>query len=198
VLGTANVEKDGYTRTDHNSLVVMAKDGKIIRTLPSPMAKGGCTPVRWWTPTVILAHCENDSGGQLWKVPVDGGSPTPMTAVNSAQGDDPGFRGDYGDDVAYQLPSGTFLQTTGACGTMHLARLTPDMHTTQINIPGVSDSIELVGAKDDKLLILAKVGCGGTTSLLSYDPAANTSTVLLGPPINGGGVSAARLFPGTS
>jgi TolB protein len=44
-------------------------------------------------------------------------------------------------------------------------------------------------------VLLAKVGCGGTTSLLTYDPAANTSTVLLGPPLNGGGVSDALLYP---
>jgi len=193
VLGTANVEKDGYTRSD-NSVVVMGKDGKIIRTLATPMVKAECTPMRWWTSTVILASCTNDAGSQLWKMPVDGGPATALTAVNSGQGD-PGFSGDYGDGPAYELPSGTFLQTAGACGTLHLARLTPDMHTTQVKIPGVSDSIRLVGATGDKLLLLAKVGCSGTTSLLAYDPAANTSTVLLGPPINGGGVTEALLYP---
>jgi hypothetical protein len=194
VLGTANEKEDGYTNSD-NSLVVMGSDAKIIRTLPTPMAKAECSPVRWWSPTVILANCSNDAGEQLWKMPADGGTPTALTAVNSHQGDDPGFRGDYGDWIAYQLPSGTFLETAGACGSIHLSRLTPDMHTTQIHVPGVSDSIELVGAVSDKLVILGKVGCGGTTSLMSYDPAANTSTVLLGPPINGGGVSSARLYP---
>ena len=194
VLGTANVEADGYTKSD-NSLVVMGNDGKIIRTLPSPLAKAECDPVRWWTPTVILANCDSARGSQLWKMPVDGGTPTALTAVNSGQGDDPGFSGDYGDGVAYELPSGTFLQSAGACGTLHLSRLTPDMHTTNVHVPGVSDSIELVGATGDKLVLLAKVGCSGTTSLLTYDPAANTSTVLFGPPINGGGVTEARLYP---
>jgi TolB protein len=32
--------------------------------------------------------------------------------------------------------------------------------------------------------------------LFDYDPAANTSTVLLGPPLNGGGVIAALPYPG--
>ncbi|WP_041311144.1 hypothetical protein [Mycobacterium sp. JS623] len=194
VLGTANVGSDGYTKAD-NSLVVMSNDGKITRTLPTPVPKTECTPVRWWTSTVILARCENDAGSQLWKVPVDGATPTALTAVNSGQEDDPGFGGDIGDDVAWQLPSGTFLQSAGACGTMFLSRLTPDMHTTRVHIPGVSESVIVAGATGDKLLILGKVGCGGTTSLLTYDPAANTSTVLLGPPINGGGVSDAQLYP---
>lgn len=179
-----------------NTMVVMGNDGKIIRTLRSPMQKAHCSPVRWWTPTVVLANCRNDAGGQLWKVPLDGGTPTALTAVNSGQENDPGFGGDIGDEVAYQLPSGTFLQSAGACGTMFLSRLTPDMHTTRVDIPGVSDSVIVAGATADKLLILGKVGCSGTTSMLTYDPAGNTSTVLLGPPINGGGVTDARLYPG--
>jgi TolB protein len=193
VLGTANLGNEVVPRTD-NSLVVMDNEGKIVRTLPSPMSTAQCSPVRWWTSTVILAHCTNKAGSQLWKVPLDGGAPTALTAANSGQEDDPGFGGDIDDSVAYQLPSGTFLQSTGACGTLFLSRLTPDMHTTRVNVPGVSDSIAVAGVTGDKLLLLAKVGCGGTTSLLTYDPAANTSTVLLGPPVNGGGVTGALLY----
>jgi hypothetical protein len=40
------------------------------------------------------------------------------------------------------------------------------------------------------------VGCGGGMSLVAYDPAANTSTVLLGPPVTrGGGVESVDLYP---
>ncbi len=196
VLGTANLGNEVVPRSD-NSLVVMSNDGKIVRTLPSPMPKAQCSPVRWWTSTVILANCtaERSSASQLWEVPLDGGTPTALTAVNSGQEDDPGFGGDIGDGVAWQLPSGTFLQSAGACGTAFLSRLTPDMHTTRVNVPGVSDSVLVTGVTGDKLVLLAKVGCGGTTSLLTYDPAANTSTVLLGPPVNGGGVTEALLYP---
>jgi TolB protein len=193
VLATANLGNDVAPRSDNN-LVVLANDGTIIRTLKSPMPKGRCSPVRWWTSTVILAHCTADAGRQLWEMPLDGGAPTALTAVNSGQEDDPGFGGDIDDGVAWQLPSGTFLQSAGACGTIFLSRLTPDMHTTRVNVPGVSDSIAVAGVTGDKLLLLAQVGCGGTTSLLTYDPAANTSTVLLGPPVNGGGVTDALLY----
>jgi hypothetical protein len=34
--------------------------------------------------------------------------------------------------------------------------LTPDMHTTRVHIPGVSDSVIVAGATADKLLILGK------------------------------------------
>ncbi|MFG1934083.1 hypothetical protein ACGFK1_26095 [Mycobacterium sp. NPDC048908] len=196
VLGTTTIGSRGATPSASDMVVMNSSDGKLIRRLPSPMSGAECEPVRWWTATVLLAHCGNDAGKQLWKVPVDGGAATALTAVNSSQQDDPGFGGDLDDGVAFQLPSGTFLQSQGACGSIFLSRLTPDMHTKRVDVPGVSNSIEMAGASADKLLLLAKVGCGGTTSLLTYDPAANTSTVLLGPPVNGGGVSGARLYPG--
>jgi TolB protein len=158
------------------------------------MANGSCSPVRWWAASVVLANCSNDAGSQLWQVPIDGRTPTAITAVNSGQEEDPGFGEDIGDQVAWQLPSGTFLQSAGPCGTMFLSRLTPDMHTTRVKIPGVSEDVIVAGATEDKLLILGKVGCSGTTSMLTYGPAANTSTVLLGPPINGGGVTDVRLY----
>jgi hypothetical protein len=193
VLGTANHGNEVVPRSD-NSLVVMGNDGNIVRTLPSPMPKATCSPVRWWTPTVILANCS--SGSQLWEVPLDGGTPTALTAFNSGQGDDPGFGADIGDGIAWELPSGTFLQSAGACGTAFLSRLTSDGHTTRVNVPGMSQSVFVTGATGDKLVLQGHMDCGGGTSLVTYDPAANTSTVLLGPPVNGGGVTEALLYPG--
>jgi len=146
---------------------------------------------------VVLADCsaEHGSGSQLWTVPLDGGAPAALTAFNSGQGDDPGFGNDIGDGIAWQLPSGTFLQSAGACGTAFLSRLTPDGHTSRVDVPGMSQSVFVIGATDDKLMLQGHMDCGGGTALVSYDPAANTSTVLLGPPINGGGVTEAILYP---
>ena len=115
--------------------------------------------------------------------------------MNSGQEDDPGFGGDIGDVTAYELPRGTFLESEGACGSIFLSRLTPDGHTTRVDVPGISDSVWLKGVTGDKLVLVGKVGCGGGTSLVTYDPATDTTDVLLGPPINGGGVSEARLYP---
>jgi hypothetical protein len=197
VLGTANLGNELVPRSD-NSLVVMDNDGTIVRTLSAPMSEAECSPARWWTPTVILAHCSTlrGSANQLWKVPLDGGAPTALTAVNSGQQDDPGFEDDINNGIAWQLPSGTFLQSAGACGDAFLSLLTADGRTTRVNVPGVSPTVRLVGATGDKLVLQGQVSCGGTMSLMTYDPAANTSTVLLGPPIKGGGVPEALLFPG--
>lgn len=181
-------------------LALMGNDGTPGTVLPVPGKLTACSPVRWWTSTVVLARCAEaasfSSAGQLWRVPVDGTTPTALTAVNSAQGDDPGFKGDYGDTDAWQLPSGTFLQSLGACGTVFLSRLTADGHTTRVKIPGVSDSVLVDGVSGDKLILVAKAGCGPGTSLLAYDPAANTYTTLLGPTVNGGSVAGAVVYPG--
>jgi hypothetical protein len=196
VLATSNHGNELVPRSD-DSLVVVGNDGRIIRTLPTPMQNADCTPVRWWAPTVVLANCsaERGSGRQLWTVPIDGGAPTALTAVNSGQGDDPGFGNDLGAGIAWELPSGTFLQSVGGCGTAFLSRLTPDGHTTRVDVPGMSQSVFVIGAAGDKLVLQGHVDCGGGTALVSYDPAANTSTVLLGPPVNGGGVTEAIIFP---
>ncbi len=59
VLGTANLGNEIVPRTD-NSLVVMANGGSIVRTLPAPMPKAMCSPVKWWAPDVILTHCDGE------------------------------------------------------------------------------------------------------------------------------------------
>lgn len=196
VLGTANLGNEVVARSD-NSLVVMDNNGSIIRTLPVPMQNAYCAPVKWWKPTVVLAHCtaEQGSGQQLWEVPLDGGKATALTAFNPAHGHDPGFEGNLGNWTAYQVPGGVFLPTAGACGTAFVSRLTPGGYTTRVQIPGISASVGLIGVSADRLVVVAGDGCGGGKSLLTFDSVANTSVVLLGPPINGGGVTGARLFP---
>jgi hypothetical protein len=86
-------------------------------------------------------------------VPVDGGKPTALTAVNTLD-NAPGFQGNYGNWNAYETPSGTFLPTAGACGTSFVSRLTPDGHTEKVTIPGLKDSVDLAGVSGDKLVIV--------------------------------------------
>jgi hypothetical protein len=180
-------------------LALMGNDGTPGKELPVPGNLTACSPVRWWTPTVVLAHCSDTDRfshtGQLWQVPIDGTTPTALTAVNSGGGSDPGFNGDLGDTDAWQLPSGTFLQSIGGCGTVFLSRLTPDGHATRVKVPGLSNSVVVNGVSGDKLVLVAKAGCGPGTSLLAYDPAANTFATLLGPAVNGGSVTEAIVFP---
>ena len=121
---------DGYLSTpDGTQLVVgsasglalMGNDGAAGKALPIAGQKD-CSPTRWWDAdsTVVVVHCDLSSQTQLWLVPIDGGTPTALTAPNNGQQGP-----DYGDMTAWQLPAGTYLQAAGACGVIFLANSTP-------------------------------------------------------------------------
>ena len=180
-----------------NGMVMVGNDGVVGRRLPVPDSITKCRPVRWWSRDQILADCTDvaSKGDQLWTVPTDGGQPAALTAPNTGQPDS-GFGGDLHDAAAWQLPSGTFIQSLGACGTVFVSRLTPDMHTTRVSIPGVNNSsVQVEGTAGDKLIVQGHAGCGPGTSLLAFDPAAGTAKVLLGPEVNGGSVQRAIVYP---
>ena len=195
-----------------NGLVLMSNDGVVGRQLPSPMPGADCEPVRWWTSTAILASCTVHTldpsktsavPTQLWQVPLNGGAPTALTAVNPQDGSDPAWNGDFADLNAWQLPSGTYLQSTRSCGPGFLSRLTPDKHTTNVPVPGVGDRpangaavVGVDGADLDLMAITRGCSGGGQSQLVRYDPAANTPTVLLGPPVNAGSVINALPYTG--
>ena len=171
-----------------SGLAMMGNDGSPGKALPVP-GQTDCSPTRWWDngSTIAVARCDT----QLWLVPIDGRTPTALTAPTNGKGPD------YGDLNAWQLPAGTYVQATGACGVIYLARLNADGTTSQVSVPGLqSRSVVVIGAHGGHLDLQAHAGCGPGLSLLDYDPAAGTSTVLLGQTINGGGVVDAVPYPG--
>jgi len=172
----------------------MGNDGTPGKELPVPEAST-CTPTRWWDTDVALARCfgPDFSYSRLWLVPIDGAAPTPLTGQND------GTRGqDLGDLNAWQLPEGTFVQAAGGCGFVYLATLNAaDGTTTPVSVPEVDDqhSVRVLGAVDGQLQLQATLSCGSGESLVDYDPASGTSTVLLGGDVNGGGVVGAVPYP---
>ncbi|HZQ34192.1 MAG TPA: hypothetical protein VFB19_20975 [Mycobacterium sp.] len=176
-------------------LVLMGNDGKVGSPLSVPGSN--CRPLRWWdgkTGGTVLATCDvNVSTMRLWLVPIGGGPATPLTAPNNGQ-DSP----DLNDMNAWHLPAGTFVQAAGGCGSEFLAKLNANGTTTPVSVPEVNknSSVRVIGVDGPALDLQAEVSCGPGQSLLRYDPAANTSTVLLGPPVNGGGVVATIPYPG--
>ena len=171
-------------------LALMGNDGTAGKALPIP-GEQNCAPTRWWTSTVVLARC--DGLARLWLVPVGGEPPTALTAPLTGQGKD------LGDTNAWEVPAGAFVQDEGACGSEYLGKLSAvGGTTTPVSVPEAEPhtSIHVVGVNGGHLDLHATVSCGGGKSLIDYDPAANTSTVLLGPPLNGGGVIAALPYPG--
>ena len=177
-----------------SGLALMGNDGTVGKALPVPGGTG-CSPVRWWDSgaKTVLANCDVANQPQrLWLVPIDGSAPTALTApIRSSH--------DNGDVDAWQLPAGTYVQYLGGCGAIHLGKLNPDGTVSPVSVPNVDPhhSIYVIGVHGGNLDLQAMVaGCGPAQSLLDYDPAAGTTTVLLGPPLNGGAVIQAVPYPG--
>ncbi|BBY25687.1 TolB family protein [Mycobacterium stomatepiae] len=149
-----------------SGLALMGNDGVPGKALPLDGQKD-CSPMRWWDAgsKVALARCGSSKGSQLWLVPIDGGTPTALTAPNDGNGPD------YGDLNAWQLPAGTFLQAAGACGVVYLAKLNDDGTTSQVNVPDVKGrSVVVLGVNGGDLDLQARAGCGGGQSLIDYNP----------------------------
>ncbi|HTI73926.1 MAG TPA: hypothetical protein VL634_02955 [Mycobacterium sp.] len=183
--------------TEAGGLAVMGNDGVGAKTLPVP-GQQYCGPTRWWdadsTITVADCHDAQYSSSQLWLVPIDGSAPTLLTQPDNAQ---EGEVLDVGN--AWKLPEGTFVQAYGGCGYRFLAKVDTFGETpTKVSVPNIDEhrSVGVIGVYHGNLELQASLSCGDGESLLSYDPGTGTSTVLLGAPLNGGGVVAALPYPG--
>jgi hypothetical protein len=174
-------------------LVVMGNDGTVVRTIAIPRGVTHCSPLRWWngeSATTLLVGCGSNMADQpqLWLMPLAGGAPTALTAPNTQEG----------DFDAWHVPAGTFVQTAYQCSSYVLEKLNPDGTTARVAVPGTNPdgSIFVVGVSGDDLIVRAALSCGPGQALIDWDPAANTSTVLLGPTVNGGSVTNAVAYPG--
>jgi TolB protein len=183
--------------SETGGLAVMGNDGTGVKTLSVP-GQGYCTPTRWWdkeaTVTVADCHGPEFSTSRLWLVPIDGGTPTALTEPNNGQ------QGEVlGAETAWLLPEGTYVQALGACGYRFLAKRDDASRTlTKVSVPNVDDhkSVDVLGVYHGHLELQASLSCGDGEALLDYDPAAGTSTVLLGPTVNGGSIVHAMVYPG--
>jgi TolB protein len=144
--------------------LLLVSNAGVLRKLPvtGAGAKTTCEPVRWWNATTVLASC-----GRLWLVPASGARPSALTpARNPAQPPH-----DYGDLDAWQLPSGLYLQSAGACGTLELNRQAANGSITKVTVPGMTNSPVVVTAYGAQLLI-GQLGCEGSGGQLAwFNPA---------------------------
>jgi TolB protein len=161
-------------------LLLLSNSGGTQKKLPVPGAgqQAQCQPVRWWNAHTILAIC-----GRLWLVPASGASPSALTPVRD--GTKPPY--DYGDIDAWQLSSGLYLQSLGACGTLKINKQASDGAVTRVTVPGMTDSPIVVTASATQLLIEQR-GCDGVGGQLAwYNPATGAELWLFKA---GGGPSA--------
>jgi len=150
-------------------LQLVSNTGGVIRTLPVPHAGvPGCSPVRWWTSTTILATCSATgaaSRSQLWLVPANGSRPTALTPPRGAHSSD------LGDLDAWPLPSGLYLQAAGPCGTLQIFRQAAGGAITLISVPHTAGNNQILTAYGSQLLIQAPTSCGLGASLLWFNPS---------------------------
>jgi hypothetical protein len=141
-------------------LQLVSNAGGVIRNLPVPgvTSKSTCQPVRWWDATTVLAICDG-----LWLVPSGGATPTDLTPVRKASFD-------LGDIDAWQLPSGLYLQSLGACGTLELNKQASNGSVTAVTVPGMTSSPIVISASGARLLV-EQHGCHGGGQLAWFTPA---------------------------
>jgi hypothetical protein len=147
--------------------------GGIIRKLPVPGKQDGCTVIRWWTASTVLAGCFSEGRPQrLWLVPVSGASPAPLTP----QRRNGGF--DFGDFSAWQLTSGLYVNGFGACGSLVIGRQPRHGAEQEINVPGSGDN-RIITATRSRLLVQRIVSCEPHNSLVWFNPSTRALTVAL-------------------
>jgi TolB protein len=153
-------------------LLLVANSGGRPKKLPVPGATqaGSCDPVRWWDPRTILASC-----GGLWLVPASGAAPSQLTPVRAPDN----AVTDLGDIDAWQLPSGLYLQSLGACGTLELNKQAGNGALARVTVPGMTYSPVVVTASATELL-MEQQGCHGSGGELAwFNPATGAELWLL-------------------
>jgi TolB protein len=166
---------------------LVSNAGGVIRQLrvPGTDPSMGCMPVRWWNAGTILAMCYARGSyiARLWLVPAGGGKPAALTPQRKPSGPD------YGDLDAWRLTSGLYLQSAGACGTLEFNKQAANGSIAPVKVPGTLNvSTRLVTALGPRLLIEAITGCGGSQSLLWFNPGTKAEQWLFKTPGDAMGV----------
>ncbi len=159
-------------------LELVSNGGGVIRQLPVPRIKDGCSPVRWWTARVILATCTETglAGGNMWLVPASGATPTVLTPPRRK------FTFDMGDFNAWQLSSGLYVDGVGPCATLVIGRQPAHGPEQMVKVPGAPSSL-VITATRTRLLVERFNGCNPGASLVWLNPATHKMTVAV--PVSG-------------
>lgn len=172
------------------ALELAGNSGGATRSLPVP-GHPACQPVRWWNASTILALCSGPGqvASRLWLVPVTGARPTALTPRRGPEGPD------LGDINAWPLPSGLYLQATGACGVIFIAKQLSNGSAAVVNVPQTrGNDNQIVTAAGPRLLVRAQTSCESSTSLLWFTPATNAVQMLIRAPSGIRGVVAAVAY----
>ncbi|HUB40346.1 MAG TPA: hypothetical protein VMA72_15970 [Streptosporangiaceae bacterium] len=157
-------------------LELISNAGGVIRKLPVPGAKDGCSAVRWWSKSTVLASCAviNEPGPRMWLVPASGGRPTALTPVRTASN----ITFDLGDFNAWQLSSGLYVDGFGGCGTLVIGRQPTHGKEQQVKVRGAASSL-IVNATKSTLMVERINACSPGISLVWFNPSTRKMTVAI-------------------
>jgi TolB protein len=145
--------------------VIDTATGGVTDEIATP---AGCDPYRWWAVDVVAARCWGEHQSlQVWTFPLDGSPATQLSTFHGRASED------LGDLDARVLGGRTYLQASGSCGYVFLARQEGDGSATTVDVPAAVGSVHLVDATDDALVLQHGAACGdgATRSMLShFDP----------------------------
>ncbi len=156
-----------------NGLEMISNAGGVVRKVRVPGASEGCTAVRWWSNSTVLASCSTATAGQrMWLVPAGGAKPTALTPLRTGNGFD------FGDFNAWQLSSGLYVDGFGACGSLVIGRQPAHGKEQQVNVPGAGSTL-VVNATSSKLMVERINGCMPGISLVWYNPKTRAMKVAI-------------------
>jgi len=182
--------------TFSDQLQLFSNGGGRGKRLKVPGSKS-CVPLSWWDSSTILADClaadVPDDATQLWLVPANGATPTPLT--QSAAAGNGRVTGAWHAGSAVYVTSVTSNQCPGAQSAFSGVGISPASQAGSagtISIPGATNNVStVVATADRRLLVVAQTSCPGSFSLLWFDPSARSANTVIAASSGQAGVVAA-------
>jgi hypothetical protein len=175
----------------NHGLAVYENDGRFIAALPTAYGHY-CQPVRWWSPTVILATCDQSTRreglvSRLLEFSAGWSRPRPLTRLAVPP--------DLGDELAARLDGHVYVLATTGCGYGFLTELHGNVPTI-VRIRGLEPlNTGIITTNEDSLILVSANACTGQTIIDSYTPATGSIMRLAGPPVSSGMVEGIHGFP---
>lgn len=154
--------------------VLSATDGTVEQRIATP---DRCQPVRWWDADRVLVSCSASHGSPtLSLVSTATGTVRALTDRRHGRQEQ-----DLGDLDARRIDSGLYVEVSGPCGYVYLARKHHDGSVTQVDVPHAVGNVLLLDGSGGQLVIEHAVSCDGAqprSVIARFDPVSGRERVI--------------------